>query len=100
AGARAQRPVRVRRAGMVLFAYKFLTIGGVETVLRARMDGLDPLGVEAHAWFFHDLGGGSMVGGVEERVRIGDPAACVAAAEREGFDLLCSIDSEEVFAPF
>lgn len=84
----------------VLFAYKYLTIGGVETVLRARMAGLDPLGIEAHAWFFHDLGGRSTFAGVEERVRIGDAAACVAAAEREDFDFLCSIDSEEVFAPF
>lgn len=88
------------RTVKVLFAYKFLTIGGVETVLRARTAGLDPLGVEAHAWFFHDLGGASTFAGVEERVRIGDPASCVEAAEREGFDLLCSIDSEEVFTPF
>ena len=41
----------------VLFVYKYLTLGGVETVLRARLDGLAECGIDAHAWFFDDLGG-------------------------------------------
>ena len=49
----------------VLFVYRYLTLGGVETVLRARLDGLARRGIEAHAWFFHDLGGRSVFTGRE-----------------------------------
>lgn len=84
----------------VLFVYKYLTLGGVETVVRARLGGLDRWGIEAHAWFFHDLGGRPVFAGVEDRVHLGEPAACVDHAARRGFDLLCSIDTEEVFPWF
>ena len=80
----------------VLFVYKYLTLGGVETVLRARLDSLDRHGIEAHAWFFYDLGGRSVFAGREDRIRIGAVEECLAAAG-DGFDLLVSIDTEEVF---
>ncbi|HEX2645273.1 MAG TPA: glycosyltransferase family 4 protein [Thermoanaerobaculia bacterium] len=80
----------------VLFVYKYLTLGGVETVLRARLDSLDRHGIEAHAWFFHDLGGRSVFAGREDRICIGAVEECLAAAG-DGFDLLVSIDTEEVF---
>lgn len=79
----------------VLFIYKYLTLGGVETVLRARLDGLDELGVEAHAWFFHDLGGRHVFSGLEDRIRVGSAGDCLAFA-RSGFDLVVAIDTEEV----
>lgn len=81
----------------VLFVYKYLTLGGVETVLRARLDGLERHGVEAHAWFFHELGGRSVFAGREDRICVGSVDDCLKAA-RNGFDLLVSIDTEEVFA--
>jgi len=84
----------------VLFVYRYLTLGGVETVLRARLDGLARLGLEAHAWFFHDLGGRSVFAGREELVHLGNVAACAAFLARGRFDAVCSIDTDEVFPLF
>lgn len=81
----------------VLFVYKYLTLGGVETVLRARLDGLERHGIEAHAWFFHELGGRSVFAGREDRICVGSIDECLRNA-RDGFDLLVSIDTEEIFA--
>lgn len=80
----------------VLFAYKYLTLGGVETVLRARLEGLAAHGVEAHAWFLHDLGGAPLFTDLRDRVQVGDVPACGAFLRAGRFDLLCSIDTEEV----
>lgn len=82
----------------VLFVYKYLTLGGVETVLRARLDGLDRFGIEAHAWFFHDLGGRRVFAGREDRVHVGDVESCLRYAA--DFDLLATIDTEEIFPGF
>ncbi|HSG39735.1 MAG TPA: glycosyltransferase family 4 protein [Thermoanaerobaculia bacterium] len=82
----------------VLFVYKYLTLGGVETVLRARLDGLDRWGIEAHAWFFHDLGGRRVFAGREDRVHVGEVEACLRYAA--DFDLLATIDTEEIFPGF
>ena len=84
----------------VLFVYKYLTLGGVEAVLRARLDGLGCAGIEAHAWFFHDYGGGSIFAGLEDRIHLGSVEECLRYAVEQGFDLLCSIDSEEVLPGF
>lgn len=88
----------------VLFVYKYLTLGGVEAVLRARLDGLAASGpdggIEAHAWFFHDYGGRSIFQGREDRLHVGPVEECLRFARREGFDLLASIDSEEVLPGF
>ncbi|MFL6262044.1 MAG: glycosyltransferase family 4 protein [Thermoanaerobaculia bacterium] len=84
----------------VLFVYKYLTLGGVEAVLRARLDGLMTSGIEAHVWFFHDYGGRSIFRGLEDRLRVGPVEECLRFARRERFDLLSSIDSEEVLPGF
>jgi glycosyltransferase involved in cell wall biosynthesis len=81
----------------ILFVYSYLTLGGVETVLRARLDGLARWGIEAHSWFFHDLGGRSVFAGREERIHVGEAAACLRFAAQQGFDLLSSIDTPEAF---
>src|SRR5205085_1996553 len=88
------------RAVKVLFVYSYLTLGGVEAVLRARLDGLERHGIEAHAWFFHDFGGRSIFAGVEDRVHVGDLAACMAFVRESRFDFLSSIDTEAVFAGY
>ena len=79
----------------VLFVYKFLTLGGVETVLRARIDGLAAHGIEASAWFLHDLGGRGVFAGCEDRVEVGSVEACLDRASKS-FDVLTTIDTEEV----
>lgn len=84
----------------VLFVYKYLTLGGVEAVLRARLDGLAAAGIEAHAWFFHDYGGRSIFHGREDRLHVGPVEEGLRFARREGFDLLSSIDTEEVLPAF
>lgn len=84
----------------VLFVYRYLTLGGVETVLRARLDGLARLGHEAHAWFFHDLGGRSVFAGREAFIHLGNVAACSNFLNRGRFDLVASIDTDEVFPLF
>jgi glycosyltransferase involved in cell wall biosynthesis len=84
----------------VLFVYKYLTLGGVEAVLRARLDGLGASGIEAHAWFFHDYGGRSIFRGREDRLHVGPVEDCLRFARAERFDLLSSIDSEEVLPGF
>jgi len=84
----------------VLFVYSYLTLGGVEAVLRARLDGLERHGIEAHAWFFHDFGGRSIFAGIEDRVHVGDLAACMAFLRESRFDFLSSIDTEAVFAGY
>lgn len=84
----------------VLFVYKYLTLGGVEAVLRARLDGLGRAGIESHCWFFHDYGGRSIFRGQENRIHVGPVEECLAFARSQGFDLLASIDSEEVLPGF
>jgi glycosyltransferase involved in cell wall biosynthesis len=84
----------------ILFVYKYLTLGGVEAVLRARLDGLAAAGIEAHAWFFHDYGGRSIFRGCEERLHVGSPERCLRFAREQSFDLLSTIDSEEVLPAF
>jgi glycosyltransferase involved in cell wall biosynthesis len=83
----------------ILFIYKYLTLGGVEAVLRARLDGLARWGIEAHAWFFHDLGGRAIFSGLKDQIHVGDPEACARFLAGGGFDAACSIDTEEIF-PF
>lgn len=80
----------------VLFVYKYLSLGGVEAVLRARLEHLPSHGVHAEAWFFEDYGGGSMFVTTRDRTHLGTPAECVAYARSRGFDVLCTLDSEEI----
>jgi hypothetical protein len=60
----------------VLFVYKYLTLGGVEAVLRARLDGLSAAGIEAHAWFFHAAARSACTWGAPS-------AACASPASRD-----------------
>ncbi|HSF39829.1 MAG TPA: glycosyltransferase family 4 protein [Thermoanaerobaculia bacterium] len=84
----------------VLFVYKYLTLGGVEAVLRARLDGLFRSGIEAHAWFLYDLGGRSIFAGREARIHVGKVEECLRFARDHGFALLSSIDTEEILSGF
>jgi len=80
----------------VLFVYKYLTAGGVEAVLRARLAGLPAEGIEAHAWFLHDLGGRPTFAGLAPLVHVGELDAFARFVDEGGFDLVGTIDSEEV----
>jgi glycosyltransferase involved in cell wall biosynthesis len=81
----------------VLFVYKFLTLGGVETVLQARLEGLSAHRLDAQAWFLRDGGGRSIFDGLEARIQVGDVGALRSYLEGQPPDVVSSIDTEEVF---
>jgi len=80
----------------VLFAYKYLTLGGVETILRARMAGLAHLGIEAHAWFLEEGPGRSLFHEMPERIHVGGLPDLHRYLEGQPPDVLTVIDSEDV----
>lgn len=82
----------------VLFVYKYLTVGGVEAVLRARLDGLSDLDIESHAWFLRDGPGRSFFRGLEDRVHVGGVYDLQRFVEAWGADVVTLIDTEEAFA--
>ena len=84
----------------VLFIYKFCTLGGVETVLRARVEHLAAHGVEAHCFFFADYGGRALFADRPDRMHLGTPQEAVAFAVAGRFDVVSTIDTEEVLPLF
>ncbi len=81
----------------VLFVYKYLTLGGVEAVLRARLEGLPPQGIDARAWFLQGGDGRDMFTGCEDRVEVGDLAALAEFVARHSQDVVSVIDTPEAF---
>ena len=81
----------------VLFVYKYLTFGGCETVLKTRIDGLRRRGHDARVWFFQDFGGRPLFEELGDAVFVGDAEAFRAAWGFQGWDLVSTLDSEEVF---
>jgi glycosyltransferase involved in cell wall biosynthesis len=81
----------------VLFIYKYLTVGGVETVLRARFDYLKKWEVDAYAWFLVDGPGRSLFKGFEKQIGIGGIHAFADHIDHNQYDLLDSLDTEEIF---
>ncbi len=84
----------------VLFLYKYLTLGGCEAVLRARLDELRDHGIQARVWFFHDLGGRSVFRGVEDRIQVGNLGALVAHLARAEYEIVSTLDTEEILPYF
>jgi glycosyltransferase involved in cell wall biosynthesis len=80
-----------------LFVYKYLTLGGVESVLRARLEGLPQFGIQATAWFLEDGPGRSLFSGLDDLMSVGDPAGLAAEERRHPSDVIVSIDTEEIF---
>jgi glycosyltransferase involved in cell wall biosynthesis len=80
----------------VLFVYKYLTLGGVESVLRARLEGLPEQGVDAQAWFLSEGEGRSVFRGVERRIHVGGLDAFRSYLAAVPQDVVSSIDTEEV----
>ena len=78
-----------------LFIYKYLTLGGVESVLRTRLAGLPALGIEAEAWFMSGGPGASLFEAVAEQVKIGDAEDLADWIFSSPPDVACVIDTEE-----
>ncbi len=81
----------------ILFVYKFLTTGGVETVLRARLDGLVKFGIEADAWFLEYVDGGHIFPRDDRRIIIGDLSTLEKCLEKSEYEFILTIDTEEIF---
>ncbi len=81
-----------------LFVYKYLTLGGVETVLRSRLDSLNRFGVEAQAWFLSDGPGRSIFSGIEEQITVGDVNSLESHLRDVNYDVISSVDTVEVFS--
>ena len=78
----------------ILFIYKYLTLGGVETVLRARLEALHGMGISASAWFLGDYGGRNIFSGLENDIYIGHDA--LSLDDLSAYDVISSVDTEEI----
>jgi len=72
----------------------------VETVLRVRLEGLPDYGVDAHAWFLFDGPGRVIFEGMASRVHVGSTAMLRDFLLEGQFDLVSSLDTEEIFPVF
>jgi len=79
----------------VTFVYKYLTLGGVEVVLRSRLLALPALGIEPTLWFLSDGPGREMFSGCGSRVRVGGLADFEEHLRRDGVDVVSVIDTPE-----
>jgi len=82
----------------VLFVYKFLTTGGVEAVLRARLDGMGGSGVEGYAWFLEQIDGGAIFQGSAMDPYVGDLSRLAGHLRDNHYDVISVIDTPEVFS--
>lgn len=81
----------------ILFVYKYLTAGGVETILRARLDGLVDFGIEADAWFLEYVDGGHIFPSDDRRIIVGDLSSLQKYLKQSEYEIIVTIDTEEIF---
>ena len=81
----------------ILFVYKYLTAGGVETVLRARIDGLNRVGIETGIWFLKYVDGGHIFDSEDQRIFIGEIPELQKHLESSNYNVIATIDTEELF---
>ena len=81
----------------VLFVYKFLTTGGVEVVLQARLDGLHGSVIDGSVWFLEQLDGWAIFRGSERDPYFGDLSQLEAHLRENKYDAISVIDTPEVF---
>lgn len=80
-----------------LFVYRFLTLGGVETVLRTRADLLPDRGIEPRFWFFENVDGLRLFRNRYERVAIGGPDQLEEHLSSHNYDVISTVDTPELF---
>ena len=79
----------------VLFVYQHLILGGCESVLRARVEGLLAHGVLARAWFLNDGAGRRLFAGWEDFLSVGPLERLCRFVERADLDLVSVLDTDE-----
>lgn len=80
----------------ILFVYKYLTLGGVETVLKARLTELPRQGIDAQAWFLMDGPGRALFDDVADRIRVGSTGSLAQHLLSNSYDHILSIDTAEI----
>lgn len=81
----------------ILFIYKFLTVGGVETVLKNRIEGLRTFGIDAKVWFLQYIDGKKILDPNAPDVYTGDEILLGKHLKKNSYDVICTIDTEEAF---
>jgi glycosyltransferase involved in cell wall biosynthesis len=79
----------------VTFVYRYLTLGGVEVVLRSRLMALPRLGIQPTLWFLSDGPGRSLFAGSGAAVRVGGLAELGEHLRSNQVNLLSVIDTPE-----
>jgi len=81
----------------LLFVYRFCTLGGVESILKLRLEKLPELGIEPYVLFLKNAGGAQVFSGLEDRVFIGaDRYSFLRLLDELQIDVLSSVDTFEV----
>jgi len=83
----------------VTFVYKYLTLGGVEVVLRSRLIALPALGIYPTLWFLSDGPGRGMFSGYDSDVRVGGLTDFEAHLRSDDVDVVSVIDTPEALGP-
>ena len=83
----------------ILFIYKFLTIGGVEAVLGARLAALSKAGIEAQAWFLEYIDGESIFSPEDVAAYIGGLPELRQHLKETSYDVLSVIDTPGLSSP-
>ena len=81
-----------------LFVYQFLTTGGVEAVLRARLDGLESFGISTTIWFLRNVDGATVFPDDDARIKISSLVNLGRHLHSEPYDVLCIIDTEDALS--
>jgi glycosyltransferase involved in cell wall biosynthesis len=79
----------------ITFVYKYLTLGGVEVVLRSRLIALPALGIHPTLWFLSDGPGRGMFSGCDSDVRVGGLADFEGHLRSDDVDVVSVIDTPE-----
>jgi len=79
----------------VTFVYRYLTLGGVEVVLRSRAQGLAAHGIHPTLWFLSDGPGRSLFDAAQTRLRVGGLEQLRLHLEAGEADVISIIDTPE-----
>jgi hypothetical protein len=81
----------------VTFVYRYLTLGGVEVVLRSRLHTLPAHSIQPTLWFLSDGPGRSLFARDGQSVRVGGLAELGEHLRAGNVDVLTVIDTPEAF---
>jgi glycosyltransferase involved in cell wall biosynthesis len=81
----------------ILFVYQFCTLGGVETVLKNRLNAFRKLGISPHVVFLHDFGGSKIFEGLKNIHYEHRERELRRIVEEGEFDFVIPIDTPQIY---